>query len=125
MIFGNGASFEGCSSPREEIYNFGVVLLEVFTGKRNIDNSRPTHERIQVDFIRPNLDSKRGIRRIIDARIDGQYTRSVAIRFAMIMKRCLSIEPKGRPTADEVVKALEELQDIPKKCASSKSSKSV
>ncbi|KAJ9552206.1 hypothetical protein OSB04_016251 [Centaurea solstitialis] len=85
----------GCSSPREEIYNFGVVLLEVFTGKQNIDNNRPAHERIQVDFIRPFLDSKRGIKRIIDDRIDGQYTTSVAIRFAKIVKRCLSIEPRG------------------------------
>ncbi|KAJ9550873.1 hypothetical protein OSB04_014918 [Centaurea solstitialis] len=103
--------FGSCSSPREEIYNFGVVLLEVLSGKRNIDNNRPANERIQVDFIRPHLDRKQGIKRIIDTRIDGQYTTSVARRFAMIMKRCLSIQPTDRPTADEVVKALEELQD--------------
>ncbi|KAJ9552204.1 hypothetical protein OSB04_016249 [Centaurea solstitialis] len=102
----------GCSSPREEIYNFGVVLLEVFTGKHNIDNNRPIHERIQIDSIKPYLDNKQGIKRIIDSRIGGKYTISVAIRFAMIVKRCLSIEPRDRPTADEVVKALEELQDI-------------
>ncbi|KAJ9550872.1 hypothetical protein OSB04_014917 [Centaurea solstitialis] len=111
LIFENGASFEGCSSPREEIYNFGVVLLELLTGKPNIDNNRPANERIQVDFIRPHLDTIRGIMRIIDTCIDGQYTTSVARRIAMILKRCLSIERWNRPTADEVVKALEELQD--------------
>ncbi|KAJ9552207.1 hypothetical protein OSB04_016252 [Centaurea solstitialis] len=115
LIFENGgASFEGCSSPREEIFNFGVVLLEVFTGKRNIDYNRPAHEIIQVDFTGTSLDRKQGIKRIIDERIDGQYRTSVAIRFVLIMKRCLSIEPKDRPTANEVLKALEELQDIQK-----------
>ncbi|KAJ9552203.1 hypothetical protein OSB04_016248 [Centaurea solstitialis] len=103
-----------CSSSREEIYNFGVVLLEIFTGKRNIDYSSPIHERTQVDFIRPCLDNKRGIKRIVDDRIDGQYTTRVAIRFARLVKRCLSKEPMNRPTADEVVKALEKVQDIQK-----------
>ncbi|KAJ9552209.1 hypothetical protein OSB04_016254 [Centaurea solstitialis] len=96
-------------SPEEEIYNFGTVLLEVLTGKRNIEHQHSANER--VDFIRPYLDNKQGIKRIIDDRINGQYATSVAIRFAMIVKRCLSIEPRERPTADKVVQALEELQD--------------
>ncbi|KAJ9550871.1 hypothetical protein OSB04_014916 [Centaurea solstitialis] len=107
----------GCSTPREEIYNFGVVLLEVFTGEQIFHHDRPPScERVQVNHYRPLLDNKEEIKRIIDDgvrfnltdRLDGEYATSVAVRFAMIAKRCLS----NWTTADKVVQALEALQDI-------------
>lgn len=48
---------------------------------------------------------------MIDARIQGQYSASAALRAATLAVKCLAIEPKYRPTMKEVVKALEQLQD--------------
>lgn len=47
----------------------------------------------------------------MDARIEGQYPRSAALKAAALTVKCLSAEAKFRPTMDEVVKALEQLQD--------------
>ncbi|KAI3816050.1 hypothetical protein L1987_15735 [Smallanthus sonchifolius] len=104
----------GHLTARSDIYSFGVVLLEILTGRRCIDKNRPTGEQILVEYARPYLTSKRRILHIMDPRLAGQYSPNVAMRAAMLATKCLLKEPKHRPTADEVVKALEQLQDLQK-----------
>lgn len=93
------------------MYSFGVVLLEMLTGRRVLDKNRPHGEQNLIEWAKPYLASKRRVLRVIDARIEGQYTPSGALRAATLAVKCLAIEPKCRPTMDEVVKALEQLQD--------------
>ncbi|KAI7749795.1 hypothetical protein M8C21_012153, partial [Ambrosia artemisiifolia] len=104
----------GHLTTRSDIYSFGVVLLEILTGRRCIDKNRPNGEQILVEFVKPYLTSKRRILYIMDPRLAGQYSPNVAMRAAMLATKCLLKEPKQRPTADEVVKALEQLQDLQK-----------
>ncbi|XP_071738516.1 receptor-like cytoplasmic kinase 176 isoform X2 [Rutidosis leptorrhynchoides] len=104
----------GHLTERSDIYSFGVVLLEILTGKRCIDQNRPSNEHVLVDFAKPYLTSKPKILHIMDQRIDGQYSIDVAMRAANLAMKCLSIIPKYRPTADEVVKVLENLQELQK-----------
>ncbi|KAJ9552205.1 hypothetical protein OSB04_016250 [Centaurea solstitialis] len=98
----------GQVTPRSKTYSFGLVLLS----KKIVDHNRPANERMLVDFARPYLTRNQGILQIIDPCIEGQCSSIVAMRFAMILNRCLSKIPGDRPTADEVVKALEELIDL-------------
>lgn len=93
------------------MYSFGVVLLEMLTGRRVLDKNRPHGEQNLIEWAKPYLASKRRVLRVIDARIEGQYTPSGALRAATLAVKCLAIEPKNRPMMDEVVKALEQLQD--------------
>ncbi|KAL8226236.1 hypothetical protein R6Q59_000217 [Mikania micrantha] len=110
----------GHLTARSDIYSFGVVLLEILTGRRCIDKNRPTGEQILVEFAKPYLTSKRRILYIMDPRLAGQYSPNVAMRAAMLATKCLLKEPKQRPAADEVVKALEQLQDLQKAADSSR-----
>lgn len=64
-----------------------------------------------MEWARPYLSSKRRIFRVLDGRIEGQYSLSKAMKAANLALQCLSGEPKLRPDMDEVVKALEQLQD--------------
>nr|TKS09260.1 protein kinase APK1A, chloroplastic-like isoform X2 [Populus alba] len=57
------------------------------------------------------MANKRKIFRILDNRLEGQYSMDVAYKVSTLALRCLSIETKIRPTMDEVVTALEQLQD--------------
>ncbi|KAF5770909.1 putative transferase, protein kinase RLK-Pelle-RLCK-VIIa-2 family [Helianthus annuus] len=104
----------GHLTERSDIYSFGVVLLEIMTGRRCIDKNRPSNEQVLVDYARPYLTSKRRVLHIMDQRIVGQYSSEVATRAAVLAMKCLSREPKCRPTADELVNVLEQLQELQK-----------
>ncbi|KAI4356480.1 hypothetical protein L6164_000502 [Bauhinia variegata] len=101
----------GHLTHKSDVYSFGVVLLELLSGRRAIDKNRPTGEHNLVEWAKPYLSNKRRVFRVIDGRLEGQYALSKAQRAASLAYQCLSMEPKFRPSMDEVVKALEQLQD--------------
>ncbi|KAI7742598.1 hypothetical protein M8C21_011936, partial [Ambrosia artemisiifolia] len=102
----------GHLTKRSDIYSFGVVLLEILTGRRSIDNNLTSDEQVLVDFAKPYLTNKIRILHIMDQAIAGQYPSKVAIRAADLAMKCISSEPKSRPIADELVKVLEQLQEM-------------
>lgn len=100
----------GHLTAKSDIYSFGVVLLEFLSGKRAIDKNRPNGEQKLVEWARPYLSNKRKIFRVLDARIEGQYSLDHALKVANLALKCLSIDPKLRPNMTEIVKELETLQ---------------
>ncbi|GMP89362.1 hypothetical protein CsSME_00040981 [Camellia sinensis var. sinensis] len=102
----------GHLTARSDVYSFGVVLLEMLSGRRAVDKNRPSGEHNLVEWAKPYLANKRKIYRVLDNRLEGQYTLDVAYKAANLALRCLSTEPKFRPNMDEVVKELEELHDL-------------
>ncbi|PHT36749.1 Protein kinase APK1B, chloroplastic [Capsicum baccatum] len=101
----------GHLTAKSDVYSFGVVLLEILSGKKAIDKNRPTGEHSLVDWAKPYLTNKRRVFRVLDARLEGQYSLTHAMKVAILALQCISMDPKSRPTMDEVVKALEQLQE--------------
>ncbi|XP_027333292.1 receptor-like cytoplasmic kinase 176 [Abrus precatorius] len=101
----------GHLTKKSDVYSFGVVLLEIMSGKRALDNNRPSGEHNLIEWAKPYLNSKRRIFQVMDARIEGQYTLREAMKVANLAVQCLSVEPRFRPKMDEVVRTLEELLD--------------
>ncbi|CAN1798213.1 Probable serine/threonine-protein kinase PBL9 [Linum perenne] len=99
----------GHLTSKSDVYSFGVVLLEIMSGRRAIDKNRPSREKSLVDWARPYLGSKRKIYQVMDARIEGQYSGSCAIKVSTLAVRCLSMEPKYRPNMEQVVTTLEHI----------------
>ncbi|KAI8523804.1 hypothetical protein RHMOL_Rhmol13G0100600 [Rhododendron molle] len=107
----------GHLTARSDIYSFGVVLLEMLSGRRAVDKNRPSGEHNLVEWAKPYLTNKRKIFRILDSRLEGQYSLDVAYKAANLALRCLSTEPKFRPSMDEVVKELDQFNDSTKEMA--------
>ncbi|KAF2290045.1 hypothetical protein GH714_001598 [Hevea brasiliensis] len=101
----------GHLSAKSDVYSFGVVLLEMLSGRRAIDKNRPSGEHNLVEWAKPYLANKRKIFRVLDNRLEGQYSMDVAYKAATLALRCLSTEPRFRPNMDEVVTLLEQLLD--------------
>ncbi|PON64193.1 Mitogen-activated protein kinase kinase kinase [Trema orientale] len=101
----------GHLTAKSDVFSFGVVLLEMLSGRRAVDKNRPSGEHNLVEWAKPYLANKRKIFRILDNRLEGQYSMDVAHKAATLALRCLSTEAKFRPNMGEVVTALEQLQD--------------
>ena len=85
--------------------------MEMLSGRRAIDKNRPSGEQCLVEWAKPYLSNKRRVFRVMDSRLEGQYSLTQAQRAATLAFQCLSVEPKYRPNMDEVVKALEQLRE--------------
>lgn len=106
----------GHLTSASDVYSFGVVLLELLTGRRSVDKSRPSREQNLVEWARPHLKDPRKLSRIMDPRLEGQYSEVGAQKAAALAYECLSHRPKLRPNVSNVVKTLEpltEFNDIP------------
>lgn len=102
----------GHLTTKSDVYSFGVVLLEMLSGRRAIDKNRPSGEHKLVEWSKPFLANKRKVFRVMDNRLDGQYSIEVAQKVANLALRCISLEPKFRPKMVEIVKEIEQLQDL-------------
>ncbi|OMO91795.1 hypothetical protein COLO4_18093 [Corchorus olitorius] len=101
----------GHLTAMSDVYSFGVVLLELLTGRRSLDKSRSQREQNLAEWARPMLNDPRKLGRIMDPRLEGQYSESGARKAAALAYQCLSHRPKQRPKMCDVIKILEPLQD--------------
>ncbi|XWS70166.1 hypothetical protein CRYUN_Cryun03dG0025700 [Craigia yunnanensis] len=100
----------GHLTTMSDVYSFGVVLLELLTGKRSMDNTRPSRKQSLVEWARPLLRDPKKLNRLIDARLEGQFSNKGAQKVAALAYICLSHHPKPRPAMGDVVKILDSVQ---------------
>lgn len=91
------------------MYGFGVVLLELLSGRKAVDKSRPPREQSLVEWARPYLTDARRLDRVMDPNLAGQYSSRAAQKAAAVAHQCVSLNPKSRPHVSAVVEALEPL----------------
>lgn len=99
----------GRLSAKCDVYSFGIVLLELLTGRRVMDKSLGQGQTL-VDWVRPCLHEKRSVARIMDIRLEGQYPRNAAYFAANLAFQCTRPETKRRPNMAYVLGILEQLQ---------------
>ncbi|CAH1424265.1 unnamed protein product [Lactuca virosa] len=108
----------GHLTQKNDIYSFGVVLLELLSGRRAIADERAGGvEETLVEWVKPFLLDNRGVFRIMDTRLGGRYPKKDAQAVAALALKCLRNDPKNRPMMDEVVASLEEIMNISKNIA--------
>ncbi|GMY26049.1 probable serine/threonine-protein kinase PBL18 [Fagus crenata] len=94
---------------KSDIYSFGVVLLEIFSGYSAVKKYPDVMEGNLVQWAKPYLSNKLHIHTVIDKRLGESFPREEAQEFAETILRCLSSNPEDRPTISEVVADLERL----------------
>jgi serine/threonine protein kinase len=97
----------GHLTAKSDVYSFGVVLLELLAGRPSVDRARRPREQSLVDWARPHLKHPDRLYKVMDPALECQYSCRGAEVAAVVAYKCLSQNPKSRPTMREVVKALE------------------
>lgn len=108
----------GRLSSKADVYSFGVVLLELLSGRHAVDKSKSGMEQILVDWAIPYLNSKRKLFRLMDSKLEGQYSKNEALTVANLVLICIEDDAKLRPQMSEVLKTLENLHDSNRENAS-------
>ncbi|WVZ69915.1 hypothetical protein U9M48_018630 [Paspalum notatum var. saurae] len=109
----------GHLTSKSDVYSFGVVLLEMMTGRRSMDKNRPNGEHNLVEWARPYLGERRRFYKLVDPRLDGNFSIKGAQKTAQLAHACLSRDPKSRPLMSQVVEALKPLQNLKDMASSS------
>lgn len=99
-------------TAKSDVYSFGVVLLELLSGRRAVDKTKVGVEQNLVEWAKPYLGDRRKLFRIMDTKLEGQYSQKGTFTAASLALQCLSTEPKVRPKMSEVLVALEQLEAL-------------
>ncbi|AET01073.1 putative transferase, protein kinase RLK-Pelle-RLCK-VIIa-2 family [Medicago truncatula] len=95
---------------KSDVYGFGVVLVEILTGLRAVDLNRPSGRHILTDWIKPELQDRKKLKKVMDPQLGDKYPIKAALPIAKLAISCLAPEPKLRPSMRDVLERLQGIQ---------------
>ncbi|KAJ9544856.1 hypothetical protein OSB04_024563 [Centaurea solstitialis] len=106
----------GLLTPKSNVWSFGIVLLELLTGRKNLDSRHPKEERNLIKWSRPFLADDSRLSLIMDPQLKGRFPARAARTMADIAQRCLQTDPSERPTMRTIVEHLKIIQEMKFSC---------
>lgn len=91
---------------KSDVYSYGVVLLELLSGRKPVDMSQPPGEENLVAWARPLLTSREGLEALVDQNLGSDVPFDSIAKVAAIASMCVQPEVSHRPFMGEVVQAL-------------------
>ncbi|XP_041004215.1 probable serine/threonine-protein kinase PBL7 isoform X1 [Juglans microcarpa x Juglans regia] len=95
----------GKLTMKSDIYSFGVVLLELITGRKALDVSHG-RDRQLVEWARPIFNERNKYVQLADPLLRGQFSESVLKKAVDVAILCLQEKANNRPSMQDVVAAL-------------------
>ncbi|KAL2923992.1 hypothetical protein RDABS01_015483 [Bienertia sinuspersici] len=99
---------EDCKlTDKSDVYAFGIVLLELLTGRKPVDNKSPTdHHQSLVTWAMPQLIDRSKLNNILDPIIRDKMDLKHLYQVAAVAILCVQPEPSYRPLITDVLHSL-------------------
>ncbi|KAK4744011.1 hypothetical protein SAY87_010323 [Trapa incisa] len=102
-------AMSGKLTLKSDIYSFGVVLLELITGRKAIDTARRPGEQNLIAWSQPFLKDRRKFIQLADPLLQGRFPVRCLHHAIAITAMCLQEQPTFRPLISDIVVALDYL----------------
>ncbi|KAL3533855.1 hypothetical protein ACH5RR_007376 [Cinchona calisaya] len=95
------------ATEQMDTYSFGVVLLELLTG-RQAEQSASTDSLNVVKWVRRKINIKNGAAQILDPKISHNFQQEMLAALEIALQ-CTNVVPEKRPSMSEVVRTLQSI----------------
>ncbi|KAL9325904.1 hypothetical protein ACSQ67_006549 [Phaseolus vulgaris] len=95
---------------KSDVYGFGILLVELLTGKRITGIMKLCEATSLRDWVKRNLLNRGFLRSTMDAKLEGKYPSNLALQMVQLALKCIQTEPKVRPSMKEVLERLEQIE---------------
>ncbi|KAG6794057.1 hypothetical protein POTOM_003290 [Populus tomentosa] len=98
-------AIRGKLTRKADLYSFGVLLLEIVSGRNNTNTRLPVEEQYLLERTW-ELYERRELVSLVDASLNGDFNADEACKFLKIGLLCTQDDPNLRPSMSTVVKML-------------------
>ncbi|XP_057510575.1 probable serine/threonine-protein kinase At1g01540 [Actinidia eriantha] len=96
----------GMLNEKSDIYSFGILIMEIITGRSPVDYSRPKGEVNLVDWLKMMVGDRRS-EEVVDPKLTEMPSSKALKRVILVALKCVDPDAQKRPKMGQVIHMLE------------------
>ncbi|KAL0397925.1 UNVERIFIED_CONTAM: putative serine/threonine-protein kinase [Sesamum calycinum] len=96
----------GMLNEKSDIYSFGILIMEIITGRAPVDYSRPPGEVNLIDWLKMMVGNRKS-EEVVDPKLPERPASKALKRVILVALRCVDPDAQKRPKMGHVIHMLE------------------